>query len=198
VSVGHAAPGASPPFPWRRVVLALVVALALALAGVAVAGYLWLHAYMPIRTAGTAGPAPGSLAFEAAPDEDPGITRYVASAREDGSLGVIFDVENTGRLPITIEGIGNDANTPGSLALRMILHRAAAPGTHRYEPFTPATLARGERTFLGLEAVARDTCENYARGTTVEGDSVTLRYSYARVFEREATLGLPVALSPGC
>ncbi|HXV34988.1 MAG TPA: hypothetical protein VD769_13350 [Gaiellaceae bacterium] len=198
MSVGQEAPAAPRSFPWRWLVLGLLAAVALALAVVALAGYLWPRSYTPaIRMAGTAAPLPGSLEFEVVLGHElEERTTYVASGREDGSFGVIFDVVNTGQHPITIEGLGGETH-PGSLLPRLELHRSGEPGAGRLDAFAPETLERGERMFLGLEVVADNTCENSVRGGSINWDSVTLRSSYAGV-EREGTLDLPIALSLVC
>jgi hypothetical protein len=49
-------PTTSGGIPWRPLGLALAVVAALALAGTAIAGYLWLRSYTPIELAGTWAP----------------------------------------------------------------------------------------------------------------------------------------------
>jgi hypothetical protein len=46
--------------------------------------------------------------------------------------------------------------------------------------------------------VAPDHCDNYVPGSRVTAKRVSLRYSYARVFEREVSIRLPVALAVTC
>ena len=71
-------------------------------------------------------------------------------------------------------------------------------GGGRYYDFYPEKLGSGESTFLGLEVIATRPCEEYVPGSSIGWDSVTLRYSYARFFEREETIELPVAMSLEC
>ena len=66
-------------------------------------------------------------------------------------------------------------------------------------PFSPLTLGSGETAFLGLEiVVAPDMCDNYVPGGFIIWDSVSLRYSYARSFERETTIRLPTRIALVC
>jgi hypothetical protein len=192
-------PTASGGIPWRSLGLALAVVAALALAGTAIAGYLWLRSYTPIELAGTSGPAPASVEVKFVPyDEVTGKKTYVVSGDEDGRFGIYFDVANTGRLPITIEGLGGDEGGGDTLSPRTRLNNAGDDGTSRSSDFEPTTLGRGESTFLALEVLATNPCERYVYGSSIIWETVTLRYTYAAIFEREATLELPTAITLEC
>jgi hypothetical protein len=164
----------------------------LAAIAAAVAGYLWLRSYTPIAMAGEFGPGPSSL------DVEVGGNAYVASGERPGEFGALFDVTNTGRLPITIEGLSEEGGGD-SLFPALRLYLGGEPGGYRFSDFRPVELEPGQTVMLGLEAtVAPDHCDNYVRGSRVTTESVSLRYGYARVFEREASIRLPVALAVAC
>jgi hypothetical protein len=176
--------------------LALAAVVLLAAVAAAVAGYLWLRSYAPIALAGTSGPGPSSLDVTVVRDDEmyPGKTAYIASGERSGEFGAFFDVRNDGRLPITIEGLGGEGG--GDPALK--LHLGGAPGEYRYSDFRPVELEPGQTVMLGLELIATDACEGNGPGTSTSTEHVPLRYSYASVFEREASIPLPVALVVAC
>ena len=191
------------PFTARRrippkALVLVAAALALAALVVAAAGVVWLRTYAPMRMAGTSGPGPGSLDLMVVRDSEEfaGRTAYVVSGATAGRFGIVFDVTNTGRLPVVIEGLGGDGEADSLLpALKL---RRAERGGGRFYDFYPEKLGSGESTFLGLEVIAMRPCEKYVPGSSIGWDSVTLRYSYARFFEREETIELPVAMSLEC
>jgi hypothetical protein len=175
--------------------LALIALVLLAL-GAAAAGYFSLRSYMPIHLAGSGGPGPGSLETRVVQNLS-ARTKYVVSGESSGRFGIVFDIKNTGRLPVKIEGLGGDAGSD-SLVPRLQLHRARELTENRYYDFQPFTLESGETAFLGLEVIATNPCEAYVPGSSITWNSVSLRYSYARVFERETTIRLPAMMSLRC
>jgi hypothetical protein len=192
-------PTASRGIPWRRLGLAFAVVAAFALAATAIVGYVWLRSYTPIELARTSGPTPATVEIGFVPyDKVTGKETYVVSGDEDGRFGIYFDVANTGRLPITIEGLGGDEGGGDTLSPRTRLNNAGQDGKSRSPDFEPTKLGRGESTFLALEVLATNPCERYVHGSSIIWDTVTLRYTYARIFEREATLELPTAITLEC
>lgn len=184
--------------PWRGVALVLA-ALAVVAVVAAIAGYVWLRSYAPLRLAGAGGLGPTSLDVEFAPaDSETGRTAYSVSGERGGRFGLVFDVENNGRLPITIEGLGGDEGGGDSLFPRLKLHIAGGLGVNSYDDFSPTRLGRGQRVFLGLEIITTRPCESVLPGGSITWDSVTLRYSYARFFEREEAIQLPATMSLAC
>jgi hypothetical protein len=172
----------------------LAAFMLLAAIAAAAAGYLWLRSYEPIALAGNLGPGPSSLDVKVGA----GGNAYVASGERPGKFGAFFDVTNTGRLPITIEGLGG-GGSEDSLFPALRLHLGGEAGEYRFSDFRPVELEPGQTVMLGLAVtVAPDHCENYVPGSRVTTESVSLRYRYARVFEREASIGLPVALAVAC
>ncbi|MGH3041786.1 MAG: hypothetical protein ACRDNG_08640 [Gaiellaceae bacterium] len=136
--------------------------------------------------------------MRAVDDADPFVERtaYVVTGERSGRFGVYFDITNTGRLPIRIEGLGEDGDS--SLVPQLKLHSGVLPGDSRFPGFDPFTLESGDKAFLGLEVVATKPCDGYVRGSSIVWDSVTLRYRYARFFERQASIPLPVGVSLAC
>ncbi len=185
--------------PRARRALALVFIAALLVAVVAAAaGYLWLRSYAPIRMAGTSGPGPasGDVQVVRHAEEFGGRTAYVVSGDQPVRFGAFFDVTNTGPLPVTIEGLADLDRD--SLFPPLKLHGGVAADGSRFLDFRPFTLDGGETAFLGLEVVATTQCQDFVPGGSIGWESVSLRYSYARFFEREATIQMPVAMSLVC
>ena len=82
----------------RAVVAALVTAIAMAVGGVA-----WLLTYSPLEPGSLTGAPGGSAAWSAA-DTGVGDVVYYVSAGKPGVFEIGFDVENSGRLPFTLQG----------------------------------------------------------------------------------------------
>jgi hypothetical protein len=194
----EALPPAPREIPWRPLTLVLTALLLLALVA-ATTGYLWLRSYMPIRLAGTAGPAPSSLEVRVVQNAEQfaGKTAYVVSGEHPGRFGAFFDIKNAGRVPITIEGLAQE-DSGDSLFPPLKLHAGVEPGGKHYYDFHPFTLDSGETAFLALEVIATKPCEGFAPGGWITWDSVSLRYSYALFFEREASIPMPAAMSLVC
>jgi hypothetical protein len=162
--------------------LALIALVLLALAAAAV-GYFSLRSYMPIHLAGSGGPGPGSLETRVVQNLS-ARTKYVVSGESSGRFGIVFDIKNTGRLPVKIEGLGGDAGSD-SLVPRLQLHRARELTENRYYDFQPFTLESGETAFLGLEVMrrilARHTCRAHrSPGTRFPCGTAKPEYSSGR------------------
>jgi hypothetical protein len=113
-------------------------------------------------------------------------------------FGVFFDITNSGGLPIRIEGMAEDRGGGDSLFPRVRPHSGVEAEADRFPGFSPVTLDSGETASLGLEVIAGAPCRGYGPGSSIDWDSISLRYSYARFFERDVTIPLPVVMSPAC
>jgi hypothetical protein len=166
----------------------LVLAGALVLfAALAISAYLWASTYAPLQWQGGAyggggGSLPAAMVRDGAHDQ----VIYL-DGREPGNYATGFDLTNTGRYAVTLEGLVANDFIRG-------LKVAPAPNTMDVVPFRPVEIAPGEHRFIQIELSSgqESFCRNYASNTRLGGiDEVRLRYSYMHWFHREVTVTQP-------
>jgi hypothetical protein len=178
-------------------------ALAAVLVTVALGGYLWLRSYDPLAwRGGTAGGPVTSLEWTQVHDGVHDIVYYV-SAEEQGTFEVGFDITNTGRLPVELEGLGAGTAFAGLQMARdgtwEDSQGAALP--ERIVPFEPVTVEPGAGRYLVLQvAITEETAcgPNYGPGSRRVLSNPRMRYRYAGAFERTALVEPPFTIVAVC
>ena len=187
----------------RTTLVVLAGTLVLAIGAAALAGYLWLRSYDPLTWwDGTFGMPTGSLEYVIVEDGVHDPVFYV-SAEEPGTFSVGFDVTNTGRLPVEVQGLALGGELSG---LRMgragTWVDSSREGFDRaIVPFEPVTIDPGDGRYLVLQfRITEETAcgPMYAPGTARGFSDVSLRYRYVGGFEKTATVQPPFTVVLTC
>jgi hypothetical protein len=185
----------------RRRAIGTLVVLGLLLAATAVGLFLSLRFfYVPLGDSGTGyGPGPATLdAVIVRPVAGSGGKPVVAASKKTpGYFTVAFDLANSAPFTVKVAGL---SDRPADWREERLL--MGNPSTHPRQdlffPFEPFELAPGDQRMIGVQTVVRDkdVCRR-GEGTSY-WDTVRLRFSYLGIFDREATIEMPVAASLYC
>lgn len=108
-----------------------------------------------------------------------------------------FTLTNTGRLPVTVTGVGDDgcADCVDPLeyrATRILGLRAFGGSGADSRPFSPFTLGRGEATTILVQTVVGH-CDSWANDSSATYVSVRVGYSVLGI-DRHAWVDLPMSI----
>lgn len=179
-----------------------VVALVVVAAAAAASVVLWLRTYAPLTAdTGSVAPGPGVGAVVQPAVGSGGKEVFFPAYSKGKSFVASFTLRNAGHFGVTVEGIvPAPAGTPPWVGPVELLTTesvsSGAPVAHT-RPFTTLGLAAGDSAVL----VARFELlcpAGHRRLPSVYADSLTLRYRYARWFERTETVSLPFAVTLRC
>jgi hypothetical protein len=166
---------------WRRGAAAAVLA---ALAAAAAAA-IWLATTDPLARGGTTGAPGGTASFTAIEDGVHDPVFYVDSRRA-GTFTIGFDLENRGRLPVTVEGL--EAPTRFELGMGQYPMYESPDGfaIGPVVPFEPVTIEPGQGRYfeIRLPLAGDGSCD--PDGSLIYGPP-TFRFAHAGVFERTVT-----------
>ena len=178
----------------RAVVAALVTAIAMAVGGVA-----WLLTYKPLEPGSAfAGPEQGTLAWSRA-DTGIGDVVYYVSIGKPGTFSVGYDVENGGRLPVTIQGLGSSAGfTLKSMNRYPTFEDPTQHVPGQLVPFEPVSIEPGESRFLVLQITIDSNSVCGEEGGAGVPSDPSLRYRTLGIVPGEATVGLPFTVVKVC
>jgi hypothetical protein len=186
----------------RRVFTARRIGFATLVAAVAllVWGAIWLLRYDPLAwQGGTSGGPQGTLAWSQvrAWPNDP--LYYVATGKP-GTFEVGFDVTNTGRLAVTIEGLEPGSSYSGLQMGRYSTNDVPAGGHFAggIVPFEPVTIEPGDSRFIILQfTVTPETACNFP-GSFGGPESPRLRYRTLGLIPRTARVEPPFQIATVC
>ena len=179
----------------RTVVLALV---ALAFVALAVGAIVVSRSYGPLESlGGMSGPMPGGadrMVWDEAMSSR-SVDAMLVDGRKDGTFSFFFEVENTGRLPLTLGSFREDDPlviariSDVRISTQSVIEARGRPDT--YLPLDGATLEPGERRVLQVKARWRSVCDG-ARGdgSTTSFSGFPLRYGYGP-FSRTQEFEMP-------
>ena len=156
-----------------------VTVVAVALAGIAAALFLWLRTYEPLAATKPVTPGAG-LGSDIEPTVGSGGKPVMIPAYKAGrDFDVTFTLRNTGRFAVTLTGLDGGAGPLAPHALR--------PGGHvRIDPHTAVLVTVRWRL---------DCTKGHGQ---VASDRVRLRYRYLSLFRRTAAVPLPFAVTLRC
>jgi hypothetical protein len=185
----------------RRVFTARRIGVAALIAAVAflVWSAVWLLRYDPLAwQGGTSGSPQGTLAWSqvrAWPNE----TVYYVATGKAGTFEVGFDVTNTGRLAVTLDGLDSESSYAG---LRMGRYSVNdMPAGHLVGstvPFEPVTIEPGDSRFILLRfTVTPETACNFP-GSFGGLESPRLRYQTLGLISRTARVEPPFRIATVC
>jgi hypothetical protein len=199
------------PFAWRRwlLVLALVVGVAVAAAGIA--GYVWLRGYAPLATGSYYGPGAAQGVMVSAADGSDGVDVFFLKYRPHVSFQLMASVANHGRIPVTLVGLGSSGLGP--VPFQPIRVEVSPPnqygsGLSPLDRAHPMQLKPGEERAVAVTYRLASRCvggqpagywKPGTAGTAVSGfRSAWFRIRYARVFEKTQRLTFPFAVTLMC
>ena len=173
-------------------ILALVVVLVGALVAV---GIVASRSYGPIAAGGgLLSPRPvGGVDYRAV--EQIGLDvkpAYAVDARKPGAFGISFEIENSGRLPITFDDAPERSKF---MVLQQDVRISSAPVHENPRagveiPIAGVTLEPGERRRLHVTFRWKALCEDGGAGFSTPGGA-DVRYSSLLVFRRTETVEMP-------
>ncbi len=178
----------------RRVVVAtLVTAIAMAVGGVA-----WLLTYSPLEPGSLFGAPGGSAAWSAA-DTGVGDVVYYVSAGKPATFEIGFDVQNSGRLPIKLQGLGSPAAfTLASMGRYPVFEEPGREVGRPLVPFEPVTIDPGDSHYLVLQLriEGEEVCTQ--GGTSFVPSDPALRFRTLGIVPGEQTVPLPFTVVAMC
>jgi hypothetical protein len=187
------------PVPGRFVTRRRVLVAALATAVVMLVGAVaWLLTYSPLEPGSLSG-APGGTAAWSVADTGVGDVVYYVSAGKPAVFEIGFDVENGGRLPITLQGLGS----PTAFALARMGRYPTFEEPSRevgrpLVPFEPVTIDPGDSRYLVLELriEGQEVCSQ--PGSSGVPSDPGLRYRTLGIVPGETVVGLPFTVVTLC
>jgi len=175
-----------------------VVASLLTAGALAAGGLIWLLTDDPVELGSVWGAPAGTLAWSSA-DTGIGDTVYYVTEGTPGTFEIGYDVENTGRLPATVQGLGS----PSFLTLSgMGRYPTFEEPDHRVGgeivPFEVLTIEPGDSRYLVLRL--RVTPEGVCTTPGASGihSDPALRYQTLGIVPRTATIDLPFTVVTVC
>jgi hypothetical protein len=182
-------------FITRRRVLVATLATAVAMLVGAVA---WLLTYSPIKPGSLSG-APGGTAAWSAADTGVGDVVYYVSAGKPATFEIGFDIQNGGRLPITLQGLGSPtAFTLASMGRYPLGEEPTREVGRPLVPFEPVTIDPGDSHYLVLQLrIEGEALCPPGSGSFVPSDPA-LRFRTLGVVPGEQTVGLPFTVVGMC
>jgi hypothetical protein len=178
----------------RRVVVAAFATVVVMLFG----GLAWLLTYSPLRPGSLSGAPGGSAAWSVA-DTGVGDVVYYVSAGKPGVFEIGFDVQNTGRLPITLQGLGSPtAFTLASMGRYPVFEEPTREVGRPLVPFEPVTIGPGDSHYLVLQLrIEGEVVCTQSGGSFVPSDP-GLRFRTLGLVPGEQTVGLPFTVVGMC
>jgi hypothetical protein len=121
----------------------------------------------------------------------------VVDARKPGTYAFWFEVENTGRLPLTFDAYEDTTGQVRRISAVQISEQAyeSTPSYPRFRPLDGAVLEPGDRRVLQATVTMTTPCRD--RGFYATFDAVGLRYGYGP-FSRSQSVRLPFDLTLLC
>jgi hypothetical protein len=198
---GYAEPAVARRHPVR---VAATIAAGIVVIGAiaAVALYVWLGSYAPLRAASTGfAPGPGIGADVQPVAGSGGRTVYFPAVGRRHTFDTAFTLRNNGRFTVTVLGIAPVTTGPapwvGPVALLATSSASASADPEELLPFQSLRLARGDSAILVLRFGLR--CGGASSTSPdVFTDGVRLRYRYLSLFTRTQTVRLPFAVTLRC
>ncbi len=177
----------------RAVVAALVTAIAMAVGGVA-----WLLTYSPLGPGSVSGAPGGSAAWSAA-DTGVGDVVYYVSAGKPGVFEIGFEVTNSGRLPVTVQGLGSPTSfTLAGMAPYPTFEEPNKEAAGKIVPFEPVTIDSGDSRFLMLQLrIEGENVCTQSGGSFVPSDPA-LRFRTLGIVPGEQTVPVPFTVVGMC
>ena len=177
----------------RAVVAALVTAIAMAVGGVA-----WLLTYSPLGPGSISGAPGGSAAWSAA-DTGVGDVVYYVSTGKPGVFEIGFEVTNSGRLPVTLQGLGSPTSfTLAGMARYPTFEEPNKKAAGEIVPFEPVTIDPGDSRFLVLQLrVEGEKVCTQSGGSFVPSDPA-LRFRTLGIVPGEQTVPVPFTVVGMC
>jgi hypothetical protein len=204
-----AATASLPRRSYGRAIAFVAAALGTVLMTLLIAGLVWARGYEPLDASG------GEVTWtdhERGTDVDPapgsdGKPVYFPRYRRNGTFAIAFTVTNTGRFAVELDGLPREPRV-GVLFLPIKLAVFDKWYTWDADPSPvdarrPLHIAAGATQTLRVDYRIVGRCSG-GGGTSERADGyastdvIRLRYRYLRVFERTATLELPMALTLAC
>jgi hypothetical protein len=113
-------------------------------------------------------------------------------------MTLAFDLENTARFPVRIDGLAHDMSTVDRYTDLVVLTRANVY-SGRWTSFRPFTIQAGEFRTIGfkLTVPSGSACAGGQVGTTA-WSVANLRFSFLRVFHRTAFVDMPAVAALVC
>jgi hypothetical protein len=199
------------PFAWRRwlIVLALVV-VSVGIAA-AIAGYVWLRGYEPLRPGSSYGAGVHQGVMVSAPDGSGGVDVFFPKYRPHATFHVQTSIANRGRFTVTVLGLGTPGVEVGTFrAVRAQVSPSNAVGLDRspLDRAHPLQLKPGTERSVTLTYRLTARCiggqpagywKTPTNGPSLSGfRSAWFRIRYAKVFEKTQLVQLPFAITLVC
>ena len=161
-------------------------------------GVAWLLTYSPLRPGSLSGAPGGSAAWSVA-DTGVGDVVYYVSAGKPGVFEIGFDVQNTGRLPITLQGLASPtAFTLASMGRYPVFEEPSREVGRPLVPFEPVTIDPGDSHYLVLQLrIGGEVVCTQSGGSFVPSDP-GLRFRTLGLVPGEQTVGLPFTVVGMC
>jgi hypothetical protein len=196
----------------HRVVLWTAIGVVALLVALLLAAFLWLRGYAPLTGFedgafnGAYGPGPGIARIVDPADGSGGRTVFFAEPGLRGTAAAGFDLWNFGRFAVRLDGVVMHSRPPSAPSMAItgaaLLRDPRVVSPNATRQFSPVTIQPDGYVHLELRyATACSPSSLRQRGhnsTDVAIDSVTLRYSYLRVFHRTQTVEAPYAVTLQC
>ena len=179
-----------------------LAALVVVAAAAAAAVVLWLRTYAPLDgSGGEVAPGPGVGAVIQPAVGSGGKEVFFPAYRNGRTFVASFTLHNGGRFAVTVEGLvpAQPETPPWIGPVELLTTESVSPGAPvaNTKPFRPLRLAAGDSAVV--VARFRPLCPaGHTRVPSVYADSLTLRYRYARWFERTQRISLPFAVTLRC
>ena len=187
------------PVPGRFITRRRLLGAAMATGVVMLLGVVaWLLTYSPLEPGSLSGAPSGSAAWSEA-DTGVGDVVYYVSAGKPGVFEIGFSVENGGRLPITLQGLGSPTVfTLASMARHPLFEEPTREVGRPLVPFEPVTIDPGDSRYLILQLrIEGDVICTQSGGSFVPSDP-GLRFRTLGVVPGEQTVGLPFTVVGMC
>jgi hypothetical protein len=187
------------PVPGRFVTRRRVLVAALATAMVMLVGAVaWLLTYSPLRPGSLSGAPQGSAAWSEA-DTGVGDVVYYVSAGKPATFEIGFSIENGGRLPITLQGLGSPTSFTLAFMGRYPLFEEPTREVGRpLVPFEPVTIDPGDTHYLVLQLRIEDELLCTGGGGSFVPSDPALRFRTLGLVPGEQTVGLPFTVVGMC
>jgi hypothetical protein len=170
---------------------------AFALVAAAAVAVVLSRSYGPLESlGGVNGPARGETRDVVRPETYGEGDVMVIDARKGGTFSFIFDVDNTGRLPLTFDAFQSEARHVWISDVRVSrLAYEESGGEPQFRPLEGAVIPAGETRTLRATVSMEPCSENGASYSKITG--VDLRYGYGP-FSRTQTVEMPFGLVMLC
>ena len=185
-----------------RTALTAAAGALIALVIAAVALWIWLATYAPLRALGNGyAPGPGVGAAVEPVSGSGGKPVFFPALRKGRTFDTAFTLHNTGRFAVTIDGLdaGSPSTSPwiGADELLATTSSTASAEPGELLPFRSLRVDPGDTAIVVVRFALR--CQGATSSSPdVYSDAVRLRYSYLSLFKRAATVRLPFAVTLRC